>query len=120
MGVHHILINDILSLNQIRPTFRRFHRINCYEHCQKQLKVRKKIIFMNDKELKLQIDNLVLLIEVEEENYKKALQSPTEFVILQRLKENLDKLKSDLQVFVDKQSVKKTGELPDESKSTGQ
>ena len=36
-----------------------------------------------------------------------------------KLKE-LDKLKSDLQVFVDKQSVKKTGELPDENKSTGQ
>jgi len=29
---------------------------------------------MNDTELKLQIDNLVTLIEVEEENYKTALK----------------------------------------------
>lgn len=72
---------------------------------------------MSDHELKLQIDNLVTLIEVEEENYKAALKSPTEFVILQGLKENLDNLKSHLQIFIDKQSVKKTGELPDENKN---
>jgi hypothetical protein len=70
---------------------------------------------MNDTELKLQIDNLVTLIEVEEENYKTALKGKTEFVILQRMKGSLDKLKSDLQVFIDQQSVKKTGELPDDS-----
>jgi len=70
---------------------------------------------MNDRELKLQIDNLVTLIEIEEENYKTALKGKTEFVILQRMKGSLDKLKSDLQVFIDQQSVKKTGELPDDS-----
>ncbi len=72
---------------------------------------------MTDHELKLQIDNLVTLVEVEEDNYKTALQGQTEFLILQRMKENLDKLKSDLQVFMDKQSVKETGELPDENKN---
>ena len=70
---------------------------------------------MNDRELKLQIDNLVTLIEIEEENYKTALKGKTEFVILQRMKGSLDKLKSDLQVFIDQQSVKKTGELPDDA-----
>jgi hypothetical protein len=70
---------------------------------------------MNDRELKLQIDNLVTLIEIEEENYKTALKGKTEFVILQRMKGSLDQLKSDLQVFIDQQSVKKTGELPDDS-----
>ena len=67
---------------------------------------------MNDQELKLQIDNLVTLIEVEEENYKTAIQNKTEFVILQKIKEHIEKLKSDLEVFVDQQSVRKTGELP--------
>ncbi|HZJ61608.1 MAG TPA: hypothetical protein VFD24_15075 [Chitinophagaceae bacterium] len=70
---------------------------------------------MNDRELKLQIDNLVTLIEIEEENYKTALKGKTEFVILQRMKGSLDQLKSDLQVFIDQQSVKKTGELPDDA-----
>ena len=67
---------------------------------------------MNNQELKLQIDNLVTLIEVEEENYKTALQNETEFVILQKMKEHIDELRSSLQVFVDQQSVRKTGELP--------
>ena len=67
---------------------------------------------MNDQELKLQIDNLVTLIEVEEDNYRTAIQNKTEFVILQKMKEHIEKLKSDLQVFVDQQSVRKTGELP--------
>ena len=67
---------------------------------------------MNDQELKLQIDNLVTLIEVEEGNYRTAIQNKTEFVILQKIKEHIEKLKSDLEVFVDQQSVRKTGELP--------
>ena len=71
---------------------------------------------MNNQELKLQIDNLVTLIEVEEENYKTALQNETEFVILQRMNEHIDKLQSDLQVFLDKQVVKQTGELPKDNK----
>ena len=74
---------------------------------------------MNSQELKLQIDNLLTLIEVEEENYKTALQNETEFVILQRMNEHIDKLQSDLQVFLDKQSVRETGELPsDNNKDT--
>ena len=71
---------------------------------------------MNNQQLKLQIDNLVTLIEVEEENYKTALQNETEFVILQRMNEHIDKLQSDLQVFLDKQVVKETGELPKDNK----
>jgi hypothetical protein len=67
---------------------------------------------MNDQELKLQIDNLVTLIEVEEENYRTAIQNKTEFVILQKMKEHIEELKSNLQVFVDQQSVRKTGALP--------
>ena len=69
-------------------------------------------IYMNNQDLKLQIDNLLTLIEVEEENYKTALQNETEFVILQKMKEHIDELRSSLQVFVDQQSVRKTGELP--------
>jgi hypothetical protein len=71
---------------------------------------------MNDNELKLQIDNLTTLIEVEEGNYKTALQNETEFVIVQRMKEHIESLQSDLQVFLDKQVVKQTGELPKDNK----
>jgi len=67
---------------------------------------------MNDQELKLQIDNLVTLIEVEEGNYRTAIQNKTEFVILQKMKEHIENLKSDFRIFVDQQSVRKTGELP--------
>jgi len=73
---------------------------------------------MNDNELKLQIDNLVTLIEVEQENYKTAIQNQTEFVILQRMKEHIEKLQSDLQIFIDKQKVSETGELPVNNKNT--
>jgi len=70
---------------------------------------------MNNQDLKLQIDNLLTLIEVEEENYTTALQNGTEFVILQRMNEHIDKLQSDLQIFLDKQSVRETGKLPIEN-----
>ena len=72
---------------------------------------------MNDHELKLKIDNLDLLIELEENNYKVAIKNQTEFSILQRMKENIENLRSNLQVFVDQQSVKKTGELPGDNKN---
>ena len=74
---------------------------------------------MNHQEWKLQIDNLVSLLEVEQENYKVALQTQAEFVILQRMKEHVEKLQSDLQVFVDKLNVRETGKLPmDYNKNT--
>ena len=74
---------------------------------------------MNHQEWKLQIDNLVSLLEVEQENYKVALQTQAEFVILQRMKEHVEKLQSDLQVFVDKLNVMETGKLPmDYNKNT--
>jgi hypothetical protein len=70
---------------------------------------------MVDYELKLQIENLKFLVEMEEENYKTALLNQTEFVILQRLRENIKKLKGDLQVMLDKQIVNQTGELPNKN-----
>jgi hypothetical protein len=67
---------------------------------------------MSDINLKLKIDNLKLLIDLEEENYKTAIQQKTEFVILQRMRENIKKLKADLDVLIDQFHVQKTGELP--------
>lgn len=68
--------------------------------------------FMVDPELKVQIENLKLLIDLEEENYRTALQSQTDFTILKRLRNNIKTLKGDLQVLLDKQSVDETGDLP--------
>lgn len=67
---------------------------------------------MADMELQLKIDNLKFLIGLEEENYKTALQQQTEFVILQRLRENLKKLRADLQILIDQQTIQRTGDLP--------
>jgi hypothetical protein len=58
---------------------------------------------MGDINLKLQIDNLKMLIDIEVENHKTALRNQTEFTILQRLREHIKKLKGDLQVLLDKQ-----------------
>jgi hypothetical protein len=63
---------------------------------------------MNHQDWKLQIDNLVTFIAVEEEHYKTALQNKTEFLILQKMKERVENLQSDLQVFVDKLNVRQT------------
>ena len=67
---------------------------------------------MADMELQLKIDNLKFLIDLEEENYKTALHQQTEFVILQRLRENLKKLRADLQILIDQQTIQRTGDLP--------
>ena len=66
-------------------------------------------------ELSKKIDDLKTIIDVAEENYKAALQSKLDFTTLREMKGNLRKLKNDLQVLLDQQSVKKTGELPDEN-----
>ena len=66
-------------------------------------------------ELSKKIDDLKTIIDVAEENYKAALQSKLDFTTLREMRGNIRKLKNDLQVLLDQQSVKKTGELPDEN-----
>jgi hypothetical protein len=67
---------------------------------------------MADKELTVQIKDLKLIIDIEEENYKTALQSRMSLDALKGMRENIKKLKGELQVLLDKESVNKTGELP--------
>jgi len=69
---------------------------------------------MND-ELQKKTDDLKKIIEVEEGNYKAALKSKLDFVTLRTLRENIRKLKGDLQILLDQESVKRTGELPDDN-----
>ena len=69
---------------------------------------------MND-ELQKKTDDLKKIIDVEEGNYKAALKSKLDFVTLRTLRENIRKLKGDLQILLDQESVKRTGELPDDN-----
>lgn len=55
-----------------------------------------------------------MIIDVAEENYKTALQSKLDFTTLREMRGNLRRLKNDLQVLLDQESVNKTVELPDE------
>lgn len=64
-------------------------------------------------DLTKKIEDLKMIIDVAEENYKTALETKLDFAILKEMKANIKKLKVDLQVLKDQQSVKKTGELPD-------
>ncbi len=66
-------------------------------------------------ELQKKKENLKMIIDVEEGNYKAALQSKLDFVTLRTLRENIRKLKGDLQILLDQESVKRTGELPDDN-----
>lgn len=68
---------------------------------------------MDNTDLAKQINDLKALIETEEENYKNALTMQVNFNSLKQMRENIRKLKNDLQVLLDKESVNKTGELPD-------
>jgi hypothetical protein len=68
---------------------------------------------MTDKELSAQITDLQLIIEIEEENYKTALQTQLPLDGLKTMRENIKKLKADLQLLIEKQSVDKTGQLPE-------
>jgi hypothetical protein len=70
------------------------------------------VFFMADDELSKQIEDLKMIISLEEENYKTALQQQVNFNSLKQMRENIRKLKADLQVLLDQHSVKKTGELP--------
>ena len=64
-------------------------------------------------ELTKKIEDLTMIINMAEENYKTALETKLDFTTLREMKGNIRKLKLDLQVLIDQQSVKKTGELPD-------
>ena len=65
-------------------------------------------------ELTKKIEDLTMIINVAEENYKTALETKLDFTTLREMKGNIRKLKLDLQILKDQQSVKKTGELPDD------
>jgi len=67
---------------------------------------------MDNSGLAKQINDLKILIETEEENYKNALTMHVSFDTLKQMRENIRKLKNDLQILLDKESVNKTGELP--------
>jgi hypothetical protein len=71
---------------------------------------------MTDRELSLHIDNLVAVIELEEENYRRALENNAAPAILQGLKEKLTNLKTDLEVFVDNEIIRKRGGLSNDNK----
>ena len=70
-------------------------------------------ITMTTEELNTQIKDLELVISLEEENYKTALLSQMPYDSLKQMRLNIRKLKADLQVLLDRESVQKTGELPD-------
>ena len=68
---------------------------------------------MTSQEMKKQIEDLKLIVDLEEENYQTALQSQMPYDTLKQMRNNIRKLKGDLQVLLDQESVQKTGELPD-------
>lgn len=57
--------------------------------------------FMNNTHLKTQIDEIKMLIEREEDNYKTAIERQTQYAILREMKDNIRKLKNDLQVLLE-------------------
>ncbi len=68
---------------------------------------------MDEQDLNKTVDDLNLIINIEEENYKTALQSQLPYETLKQMRLNIRKIKGDLQVLLDQQSVQKTGELPE-------
>ncbi len=68
---------------------------------------------MENAPLSKQIEDLQNIVLQEEENYKTALTKKVEFNTLKEMRLHIRKLKEDLQILLDKESVKKTGELPD-------
>lgn len=68
---------------------------------------------MADKELQKQIDDLTLVVGLEEENYKTAIQQQISTELLSQMRAHIKELKNELQVLLDKQSVERTGELPE-------
>lgn len=70
---------------------------------------------MENSPLPKQIEDLQTIISQEEENYKNAITKKVDFNTLKEMRLHIRKLKEDLQILLDKESVKKTGELPDSS-----
>lgn len=66
-------------------------------------------------ELTKQSDDLKQLIEKAEENYKTALTTRVDFNTLKEMRLHIRKLKENLQILLDKDSVNKTGDLPADS-----
>jgi hypothetical protein len=71
---------------------------------------------MENPDLKKEIDALKMLVEAEEVNYKNALPKNIPFDALKQMRTNIKKLNMDLQILLDKESVSKTGELPDKTR----
>ena len=67
---------------------------------------------MKNTDLKKQILELTFLIKKKEENYEAELSAKPGSGTLKQLLENIKKLKKDLQVLIDKESVERTGHLP--------
>ena len=66
----------------------------------------------DEKALQSQIKDLKLILDIEQENYKTALQTQLPYDTLKQMRTHIKKLKGDLQVLLDKDSVQKTGDLP--------
>lgn len=64
-------------------------------------------------DIQKQIEDLKMVLELEQENYKTALQSQLPYDTLKQMRLNIKKLQGDLQVLLDQESVQNTGELPD-------
>ena len=67
-------------------------------------------------ELKMKIDNLTMLIELQEQSFRTAVQSQTDFIVLEGIRDNIKQLKAHLQGLRDKHDLDKTDDLPDETK----
>jgi hypothetical protein len=70
---------------------------------------------MENSPLSKQIEDMQTIISQEEENYKNAITRKVDFNTLKEMRLHIRKLKEDLQILLDKESVKKTGDLPDSS-----
>jgi hypothetical protein len=73
---------------------------------------------MENSSISTQIQDLKTLIASAEQNYKDALTMPVGFNTLKEMRLHIRKMKEDLQVLLDKDSVNKTGELPNDIEPT--
>ena len=56
---------------------------------------------MDEQDLNKTVDDLNLIINIEEENYKTALQSQLPYETLKQMRLNIRKMKGELQVLLD-------------------
>jgi hypothetical protein len=64
-------------------------------------------------DLKQQIKDLEMVIVTAEENYKTAIQTQLPYEVIKEMRQNIKKLKTDLSVLGDQETVTRTGDLPD-------